>query len=507
MMLLAQLFDTSDFPARWHCGNWTDLHGWVHIVSDLLTFGAYTSIPLVLAYFVRKRRDVPFPRIFYLFCAFIFACGTVHLVEAAIFWWPVYRFSALMKATTAIVSWATVAAMVPVLPRAMNLPGLQKVNEDLQHEIEERRHIEAFLRESESRFRAVVNTAVDSIVTINAAGHIIFANPAVEELFGYSRDQLLGRNVNMLMPSPDRENHDGYLAKYMRTGEARIIGIGREVIGRRADGSTFPMYLSIGEFEQNGERFFTGIIHDLTERKNFEIALQRANEELQQKRDEMEEFLSIVAHDLKHPIVSIQGLLTIMKKDAADRLSDDDHANVDLALGECTRMKERLGRLNELRRINRVEVHMERVNLRQFIQRSIDAFRTRIADQKVVVDIDAPEAELNLARSLVDETLANLIDNALNYGCESDGGRIQITGRLDDHACTIAVRDHGPGIDPRHHERVFEPFRRLPNPRNMPGSGMGLAAARRLIQRAGGQIALESAPGRGTTFILEIPLH
>ena len=507
MALLAQLFDTTDFPARWYCGNWTELHGWVHIISDLLTFAAYTSIPLVLVYFVRKRGDVPFPRIFYLFCAFIFACGTVHLVEALIFWWPVYRFSALMKATTAVVSWATVMALIPVVPRALKLPALQKMNADLQHEVDERRHVEAFLRESESRFRAVVNTAVDGIVTINAAGRIIFANPAVEALFGYTREQLLGRNVNMLMPNPDRDNHDGYLAQYMRTGEAKIIGIGREVVGRRADGSTFPMYLSIGEFKQDGERFFTGIIHDLTERHEFEIALQHANEELQQKRDEMEEFLSIVAHDLKHPIVSIQGLLTIMKKDAGDRLTEDDHQNLDLSLGECTRMKERLGRLNELRRINRVEVRMETVSLRDFIQRSVDAFRTRIAEQQVAVEIQAPEAEVSLARSLVDEALSNVIDNALSYGCEPDSGRIHIAAALGDHTCTLTIRDEGPGIDPKHHERVFEPFRRLPTPRNTPGSGMGLAAARRLIQRAGGQIRLQSKVGQGTTFILEIPLH
>jgi len=506
MFALAQLFGTDDFPARWNCGTWTDLHGWVHIVSDVLTFGAYTSIPLVLAYFVKKRPDVPFPKLFYLFCAFIFACGTVHLVEAMIFWWPAYRFSALMKATTAIVSWATVAVMIPVVPKALALPGLKKTNENLQREIHERKHIEEFLRESEARFRAVVDTAVDGIITINTRGRIVFANQAVEALFGHNRNDLIGKNVSVLMPESDASHHDDYIERYLRTGEARIIGIGREVVGLRQDGSTFPMYLSIGEFEQDGEKYFTGIIRDITERQRAENALMQANAELKQKRDEMEEFLTIVAHDLKHPVVSIQGLLTITRKDADQRLNPEDRQNIDLALSECERMKERLGRLNELRRINSIEVQKDEVDLREFIQRTVDAFRTRIDEQQVKVTIDAPSHRVMMARSLVDEALCNLLDNALNYGCEEDGGQIDIGAELGDQMCTITVADHGPGIEPKHHERVFEPFRRLPTPRDLPGSGIGLSATRRLLQRAGGDVRLESSPGQGARFIVDFPL-
>ncbi|MBI1373107.1 MAG: hypothetical protein GC159_10280 [Phycisphaera sp.] len=147
LVLATSLFDTSDFPERWHCGHWTEFHGWTHIISDLATFGAYTAIPCVLAYFIIKRRDIPFPRIFWLFCAFIFACGTVHLIEAVIFWWPVYRLSALVKAITAIVSWATVLAMIPIIPTALSLPGLAKINERLEDEIAERARTEEALQQ------------------------------------------------------------------------------------------------------------------------------------------------------------------------------------------------------------------------------------------------------------------------------------------------------------------------------------------------------------------------
>ncbi len=144
--LITQTFDTADFPARWQCGNWSDLHGWTHIVADVGIFGAYTAIPCVLGYFILRRRDVPFLPIFWLFVAFIFACGFGHLVEASIFFQPWYRFSGLIKVITAVVSWATVIALIPIVPKALSLPGLAAVNARLASEIAERQRAELELR-------------------------------------------------------------------------------------------------------------------------------------------------------------------------------------------------------------------------------------------------------------------------------------------------------------------------------------------------------------------------
>jgi signal transduction histidine kinase/CheY-like chemotaxis protein len=150
------LFNTDGFPARWHCGTWTSGHGWLHILSDTAVFGAYTAIPVVLAFFVMRKRDLPFPRIFWLFAAFIFACGFGHLLEAIIFWEPVYRFAGLTKLATAIVSWATVIALIPVVPKALHLPGLARLNDELRGEVEERRRVEAALRESEEKMAGLL---------------------------------------------------------------------------------------------------------------------------------------------------------------------------------------------------------------------------------------------------------------------------------------------------------------------------------------------------------------
>jgi len=133
-----RLFDTTGFPARWHCGVWSAQLGWLTIISDLLVFGAYMAIPILLVYFIRRRRDVPFTGIFWLFCAFIAFCGLTHLIEATIFWWPAYRLSAGAKLATALVSWTTVLALIPVLPRALALPGLALVNARLEDEMRAR---------------------------------------------------------------------------------------------------------------------------------------------------------------------------------------------------------------------------------------------------------------------------------------------------------------------------------------------------------------------------------
>jgi len=137
----ADLFDATGFPARWHCGQWSSELGWLHISSDVAIFGAYTAIPLVLAYFVLRKPDIPFPRIFWLFVAFIFACGFGHLIEAVIFWHPVYRFAGAVKLFTALVSWGTVLALVKIVPQALQFPGLAKLNTELQKSYAELRQV------------------------------------------------------------------------------------------------------------------------------------------------------------------------------------------------------------------------------------------------------------------------------------------------------------------------------------------------------------------------------
>ena len=169
-------------------------------------------------------------------------------------------------------------------------------------DITARRQAEDALRESEARLRAIVNTAVDGIITIDERGSIELLNPAAERLFGYAAQEIIGQNIKLLMPAPYREEHDGYLANYLRTGEAKVIGIGREVVGRRRDGTTFPLELAVSEIQLPARRLFTGIVRDITARQQAEEAQARLLSEVQRANEELQQFAYIASHDLQEPL-------------------------------------------------------------------------------------------------------------------------------------------------------------------------------------------------------------
>lgn len=500
--LLASLFDTDGFTRRWDCGQWSELLGWTHVLADLLTWAAYTAIPVVLGVFALRRKDFPFKRIFWLFGIFIFACGTVHLIEAIIFWQPVYRLSAVIKVVTAIASWATVFALIPLSPKVLAMPALAARTETAERKAEELRQMEQQIRDHAERLRAVVETAVDAIITINAQGLIDSVNPAAEKMFGYRREEMVGQNVKMIMPAPYRDEHDQYLENFLGTGIKKIIGIGREVMGQRKDGSLFPVDLAVSEMKLGGARMFTGIARDVTERKRAAQELMRTAADLERKGREKQEFFAILAHDLKHPVISVQGLLSLLRNDVFEKLDAESQDNLRLSLSECDRMRSMLARINELGKIDHSELNNEMVNLRDLVNHCIERLRAKIALKGTVINIDVPSITVRFPRWHVEQSLVNLIDNAINYGCPNPGDKLEISAIITDGQCTLSIRDFGPGIHPRNHSRVFEPFRRLTPTQEPAGSGMGLTSVRQLMNRIAGDVRVESVPGHGACFSL-----
>jgi PAS domain S-box-containing protein len=185
--------------------------------------------------------------------------------------------------------------------------------------VAERAESERLTRDSEARTRAIVDTAVDGIIAIDEQRIIRAFNPAAERLFGYQADEAIGRNIKLLMPAPYHEEHDGYVANYLRTGVKKIIGIGREVVGRRKDGSTFPMELAVSEVSLGHPRLFTGIIRDITERKRLEQQLRQRVEDMADADRRKDEFLGMLSHELRNPLAPLQTALEIMRLGASDR--------------------------------------------------------------------------------------------------------------------------------------------------------------------------------------------
>ncbi|MHB1557814.1 MAG: PAS domain-containing hybrid sensor histidine kinase/response regulator [Isosphaeraceae bacterium] len=302
--IFTRLFDTSDFFPRWDCGNWSDALGWLHIASDLGVWSAYVAIPCVLGFFVLKKKDVPFPLIFWLFGAFILACGSTHLMGAIIFWWPAYRLDGVLKLFTAVVSWGTVLALVPVTPKALAMSGpeelerrvaertaeLARVSESLGAEILERRRVEETLREQREWFRVTLSSIGDAVIVAGLRGEVSFMNPAAEALTGWNLREAEGRRLEeVLAVREDGSGPEGAgalsVSGLLRQGpDAGYTGHG--VLTAR-DGREIPIEEIGTPIRGDGDSLLgvVLVLRDVSERRRAERVLRESEEQFRNLAD------------------------------------------------------------------------------------------------------------------------------------------------------------------------------------------------------------------------------
>ena len=256
-----ELFSADGWPARWYCGNWSDFHGWFYIVSDLAIWAAYFVIPILLILFIKKKPSLPLPTVFWLFGAFILFCGLTHLIDAIIFWWPAYRLSAALRFITAVISWITVVAIYKYIPVALSLRTIK----DIEAELVER-------KKSESKFVGLLESAPDAKVIADSNGRIQMVNAQTERIFGYERDEIIGKEVEILIPERFRNKHTGHRQEYVEHPKVRGMGIGMELFGKRKDGSEFPVEISLSPMKLADEEGIIVIsaIRDITRQKKAE---------------------------------------------------------------------------------------------------------------------------------------------------------------------------------------------------------------------------------------------
>ena len=275
-----KLFDSSDWPARWHCGRWTDFHGWLYIISDLLVWSAYFSIPLVIIRYISKKQNIRFVRLYFLFAAFIMACGTTHFIDAVSFWVPAYRLNALVRLITGILSWTTVFYLVKFLPVAFSL----KSQKELESEIEQRISAEKQSRESERQMQTILNAAPDAVIIINDDGKIIKWNLKAELMFGWTETEVMNQPLTeTIIPHRYRDAHTKGLRHFLQTGEGVVLNNTIEITALKKDNTEFDVALSISSAIVNGKYLFTGFVRDITEKKRAEEKIRRLNAELEQR--------------------------------------------------------------------------------------------------------------------------------------------------------------------------------------------------------------------------------
>lgn len=358
----------------------------------------------------------------------------------------------------------------------------------------------------EAHLSSILDTVPDAMILIDEQGTMQSFSSAAEHMFGWTAAEALGRNVNLLMPAPHKEAHDGYLERYYRTHERRIIGLGRIVVGLRKDGSTFPMELSVGEMRSNRRRFFTGFVRDLTERQETEARLQELQSELVHvsRLTAMGEMASTLAHELNQPLSAIsnyiRGSRRLLDREEIDREAVfgalDKAADQALRAGDIIRrLREFVGRGESERRIESIKKVIEEAMALALVGAGERRVQTRFQYD--------PAAEMVLADKVqVQQVLVNLLRNATDAMENSPRRELTVSNDLvDGDMVQITVRDTGPGIADGAAERLFQPF--FTTKRH--GMGVGLSISRTIVETHGGRIWAEPNPGGGTVFRFTLP--
>jgi PAS domain S-box-containing protein len=349
------------------------------------------------------------------------------------------------------------------------------------------------IREERDRLRAIVDAAVDGIIAIDEHGTILEVNPAAEQIFGYAASEILGCNVRLLMPQPYRDEHDEYVERYLRTGERRIIGIGREVRGRRKDGSVFPHYLAVAEASVSGQRVFTGIIRDLERLRQAEERARQA-----EQLAALSTITAGIAHDVGTPMTTILGYAELLERSAPDDKSRDRARHI---VDQVRRVTDLLQTLLNIARPRRAE--HEAIVVAEVLDHSVDFFREKLKGRGIVVERDyAVRPTVVADRDRLEQVFLNLIVNAAD--AMPNGGTLSV--RIDQPSAElveIAIEDTGIGIEPRHLDRIFDAF--YTTKERGKGTGLGLLVSQRIVREHGGALRVHSELGKGTRFTISLP--
>jgi len=637
MEIFRKLFGSDGFMPHGMCYLWNTRLIYLHVISDSLIALSYFAIPVILFWFVRKRRSVPFGWMFGLFGLFIVACGSTHLMEVWNLWHGDYWLSGIIKAVTAAVSVATAILLVRVVPKAIDLPDTRqwiKANAALEEEVQKRRDIELDLRtseanyreqaelldlthdaifvrsldahiiywnrsaeklygwskreargqiphelldtifpkplseihdevlqkgfwegelihqrrdgakitvssrwalrtdaagdpisilesnrdvtgrkEQEERFRNLLESAPDAMVIVDHRGLIQLVNAQTERLFGYSREELIGKTVEILMPKRFHPQHIGHRTAYSESPRPREMGAGLELSGRRKDGAEFPIEISLSPLKTQEGSLISSAIRNVSDRRHAEEEIRKLNSvlrdrvaELNAANRELESFSYSVSHDLRAPLRHIDGFTRILKEEYAGELPQDGVRYLDRVLEAANHMGHLVDDLLNLARIGRREIAKQKVRLEDVVRQAIAELPPETAERKIEWLIE-PLAYAECDPGLMKLVFSNLLSNGAKFTRTRENAVIEVGECESRGVPAYFVRDNGVGFDPQYADKLFGVFQRLHRQEDFEGTGIGLATVQRIIRRHGGEIWAEAEPDRGATFFFTLGAH
>lgn len=354
----------------------------------------------------------------------------------------------------------------------------------------------AELKNSEARMKAILNASVEGIITISERGIIESVNPAATRLFGYTAEEMVGHNVNMLTPSPHKERHDGYLKRYIDTGEARIVGIGREVEVVRKDGSTIPLALSVSNVVLDNRRIFTGMLHDLTARKEADRLKN--------------EFVSTVSHELRTPLTSLYGSLKLVLAGVTGAIPEKAKKMLTIAHNNSERLNLLINDILDIQKMEagRMTYQFQPLDVTALVKKAVEdnrGYASRLHVHLTLLEPLPQQVFVQGDEMRLCQVLANMLSNAAKFS-PSEGSVEVLVERLEGRV-RFSVTDHGPGIPEAFQARVFNKFAQedSSDTRQKGGTGLGLSIAKTLVEDHHGEIGFRTQPGEGTVFFFQLP--
>ncbi len=506
-------FDASGFPPRWLCGDWSPFLGWLTISSDLVIFAAYTAIPITIILYLKRRREVPFPHLFWLFCAFIFSCGTTHLIEAIIFWHPIYPVQGVLKGFTAVVSIAAVVATARSMPAALAVPGLVVLNQRLQGEIaantrsqQDLHEMTARLEEKRRRLLAAQAAAELGDWTFDPQSQQIVWSDEIFRL--HERDPQHGP------PRTYAEN----LKLYTESG---AVALNQAMAQIEAGASRVETDLEVAL--PSGKRaWHHAILHadrhpdgaiwrlwgtaqNITRQKLDLIEMERKTLEMERVNHQLEQFAYIASHDLLEPLRKMRFFADMIEEEVRERLSEQGRDAMRRFGSASDRMSRLVRDLLAFARAGKSMSESRPVDLAEVVGAAIENLEQQFKAFQVQLEL----GELPLVQGdagLLTQVFQNIFANAIRYRHCERIPLISVQARRERQAVWIDVRDNGLGFAREEARRLFEPFVRLHPQINSEGTGIGLAICLRIIEAHGGTIT--AAPGIpcGAIFTIRLPL-
>ncbi len=527
----------------------------VMALSNALIAISYASIPFFLSVFVRKRKDMPFTWMIFLFGLFILACGTTHITHVIGLWWEVNWWQATFDAICAVISVATAVVVWPTLPRLLSIPSpnqLRMVNEELQKEKDKlvftqnelhkaynaielrvnertaelmiankllqeealvRRKAEDSLRESEEKFRNVFENSVvgKSLTTLDGS---IKTNLAFSQILGYSEEELKQKKWQGLTYPADIER-DRENVNLLLSGTIPSIRWEKRYIHKNGNLVWVDISTVLQRDSDGQPLYFITVINDITERKKAEDEIKVLNSELENRvilrteqleaaNKELEAFSYSVSHDLRAPLRHISGFIGLFLENKSSELTEEELGYLNVVVQSSEEMGKLIDALLSFSRLNRSELHKERIDTSQLINKVLQLFEPEIQARSIEIKIDAlPESLAD--QQLLNQVWINLVSNAIKYTGKKEKAVIGIGSFDTDNETIFFIKDNGAGFNMKYAEKLFTVFQRLHKPRDFEGIGIGLANIHRIITRHGGRCWAEGEINKGATFYFSLP--